>query len=126
MATRQTGFLILSAVTVLAYTGCVKAPFSPPWGGIYTSVKVPLQYEFKDGGTAYANASGSYSTRCFAWPYPIVTSFAWDDCSIQKAAQDGDLSSVSYADYEFFQILGIFRITTVRAYGPRAQQRHVD
>ncbi len=120
MAKRQTGFLILSAVTALLMAGCVKAPFSPPFGGVVTSVRVPLQYEFKDGGTPCATASGSVSSWFVQWPFYPTVSIAADDCSIQKAARDGGLSSVSYADYEYFQVLGVFGKTTVRAYGPRA------
>jgi len=36
----------------------------------------------------------------------------WD-----KAAKNGNLSKVEYADYEYFSVLGIYQKTTVTAYG---------
>ena len=120
MAKRQTGFLILSAVTVLLIAGCVKAPFSPPMG-LITSVKVPLQFELKEGGTPLATASGSASSLYFHDILITGAEFAWNDCSVQKAAQNGGLRSVSYADYDYFLVLGVFGRTTVTAYGPRSQ-----
>lgn len=124
MATRQTGFLGLLAVAGMLAAGCVKAPFSPPFGGIVTSVKVPLQFDAKAGGVSYSRASGSYSTMGLAYPLnPMAVSIAWDNCAIQKAAEDGDLTQVNYVDYEFFQVLGIFKKTTVTAYGTRAPNK---
>jgi hypothetical protein len=123
MALRQTGFLALCAAAGCLAVGCVKAPFAPPMGGIVTSVKVPLQFECPEGGLPFSTASGSYSSMSFAWPYPVASSFAWDDCSIQRAAEDGDLAQVNYVDYEFFQVLGIFKKTTVTAYGTRASNK---
>ena len=123
MATGQTGFLVPGAVAAaLLFAGCVsvKAPFSPP-GGLFTSVKAPLQVEFPEGGVACAAASGSASSLYFHDPLITGASFAWDDCSMQAAAREGRLASVSYADYECCQVLGIFGKTTVTAYGPRAR-----
>ena len=125
MATRQTGFLILSAVAVLLTAGCgtpLKAPFTPPCGIIVTSVKAPLQYNFHEGGKAYAKAYGEASSLFFQY----YGSFAWDDCSVEKAARNGGLTNVSYADYETVMILGIFGKTTVRAYGTRTEQAHTN
>ncbi len=124
MAIRQTGFLIFGAVAALMVMGCAspEAPFSPPKGFVYSSVKAPLQIEFKEGGEACATAEGEASSLFLHdWLFTGI-SIGWKDCSIQRAAQEGGLSSVSYADYETFTLLGFFGKTTVRAYGTRPGQ----
>jgi len=52
--------------------------------------------------------------------------FAFQECDIASAAQDGSLVSVDYADYEYFQVFGIFGTMKVRAYGAKAENKVQD
>lgn len=42
---------------------------------------------------------------------------AFDDASIQKAAKNGGLSKIYYADYEAKSVLGVFGMFTTKVYG---------
>ncbi len=109
----------LLAVAVLAAgAGCIqyRAPFKPAQGAIFTGIKAPLQTNFKQA-TVYAT-SGSVSSLYVHDILITGLDFAWDDCSIQKAAANGGLAHVEYAEYEMMQVLGVFGKMTVRAYGP--------
>ena len=103
---------LIAAITVIC--GCVSAPFVPPQGFLFTSLKAPLTIDFES--TPVCNKSGSAKeTYCMAC-HPAC-SFAWGDCSIEAAKKDGKLTEIGYADYEILNILGFWRETTVTAYG---------
>lgn len=123
MAARQTGVLAVLAVTLALNTGCIqmRAPFQPPSGALLTSVSVPLQTEFGPNGVPNSMCKGSASSMYFHDFLITGMSFAWDDCSIAKAAMNGRLETVTHADYEFFHVLGIFGRLTVHAYGTPMQ-----
>ena len=120
----QVYFLGIVVVIVLFINGCViaKAPFVPPKGGIVTMMKAPLQIEFPEKGVGYSSTSGSASTLYVHDPIFTGMSFAWNACSIKEATQNGKLTNVEYADYECFQVLGIFGKTTVKVYGTPCTQ----
>lgn len=116
--------LIKGSLRVLCITlccllvGCAshyKAPFHPPTGYLFSDYKAPLQTKFNQT-PAQPKGHGKASTLCLYLPFYL--SFAWDDCSVEEAARDGNLAAVDYSDYEFFTILGIFGKMTVHAYGP--------
>lgn len=44
-------------------------------------------------------------------------SFAWDSATIERIAREGGITTVSYADYDFMHVMGVFAITTIRVYG---------
>lgn len=108
--------VILAACLLTA--GCVafRAPFKPPQGGLFTNIKAPLQTDFHD---TPAQPAGHGKVSSFYLFVPFVNlSFAWEDCSVAKAVENGTLAAVDYADYEMFSVLGVFGRMTVHAYGP--------
>ena len=108
---------LLGICIALVSCGCmVQSKFRPPLGLLYTQVKAPLTTDFDE--TVVRDHYGE-STSIFLMEPILGTSYAWDDCSLEKAAKDGNLKSVDYADYEFKLILGMFGQTTVRAYGEK-------
>lgn len=105
--------LVMGCGSTIAYL----APFSPPQGMLFGQVKAPLTVDFDS--TPVATNYGEASTFYVRDPVFTGMDFAWDECNIQTAMENGNLSTVEYADYETFQVLGIFGITKVRAYGLR-------
>ena len=110
--------LIVVAVVVAATSGCVmfNAPVVPPTGVIYTKWKAPLTTDFKN--TKRDGKVGRAETHhIMLWPISSMLSLTWDDASIEKAAANGGISQVAYADYEWTQVLGIYANLAVIAHG---------
>ena len=108
--------LALFGLSLLVLCGCVgpKSEFSPPLG-IFASYKAPLLIDFDKG--SISSESGNASTEYFYMPFTYgLLRFAWDDCSLNTAAENGRLNKVGTADYEFLNILGIYAKTTVHVY----------
>lgn len=118
--------LILAAAAALLGSSCVgsfKAPFQPPTGAIFAQGKAPLSVDF-DQTPVETAASGQASTLFVCIPFTYGSmSFAWDDASLERAARNGGVSKVQYADYEYFQILGLFGRMTVHARGEGGASR---
>ena len=95
---------------MVAVAGCYTAPVIPPLGGIYSDYNAPLTTEFngQDAVPLKEGASASYS---------ILGLIAWGDCSVRSAAKAGDIYTVSYCDYRYHNVLGIYQEFTVIARG---------
>ena len=107
-------FLGLSLVII---TGCAspRAEFMPPLGAFYTNYKAPLLIDYNE--TPVEDKEGTASAQYFRVPYPnLRLDFAWDGCSIKEACENGKITKVGTADYEFFSILGIYAKTTVHVH----------
>lgn len=122
MMNRRFVAILLLLPAVLLVMGCgagalYRAPFQPPQGILFSQGKAPLTVDFDS--TPVATDHGEASSFYFYEPIFTRMSFAWDPCDIETAKENGNLSTVAYADYETLQILGIFGITKVRAYGLR-------
>ena len=90
---------ILTATACLTLCGC-----------IYSNVRVPMSSEFRT--TRTAAKSGEATTHSVAW---LV---AWGDAGLQKAAANGQLSSIEYADRAFVNIaFGLYMSNTTVVYG---------
>ena len=99
---------ILSASFVCAVLcGCVSAPFQPPVG-LVAHVKAPLS---TDGNWKVGMKSGSASVQS------VLGLYAWGDCSITAAAENGGLRRIDFVDYEYNNVIGIWQKATVTAYG---------
>ncbi|MCD6569190.1 MAG: hypothetical protein J7L53_00625 [Deltaproteobacteria bacterium] len=98
-------------------TGCAfyLAPFQPPQGGILTNVKAPLSVNFDS--TPVCSTYGDASTFYVRDILLTGQTIAWGRCDIETAAKNGNLATVEYADYEYLQVLGIFGLMKVTAYG---------
>jgi len=91
-------------------TGCmgIRAPFQPPDGGIVSSYKAPLSTE---GNWKTGSKMGQSSA------INVIGVVTVGDCSIKAAMQNGGLKEVNYADYEYFNILGLYQKITVQVTG---------
>lgn len=100
--------LVLSAIT-LSLTGCITAPFVPPTGA-FSQFKAPLDVDFQDTDMTGVK-KGTAET------ISILGLVAVGDASSQAAAQNGGITKIVHADYEYFNVLGFFQKTTVIVYG---------
>ena len=98
---------LLVLAGLCAVCGCVSAPFMPPMGLISTT-KAPLSTE---GNWKVGLRSGKAESKS------VLGLYAWGDCSITKAAQNGGLTRVDFVDYQYDNIIGIWQKVTVTAYG---------
>lgn len=102
--------LVLGCMVVLYCSGCaIVAPVVPPQGGLYSQTKAPISTDFVNTSVGSKQGQASASS--------ILGLIATGDCSIQAAAQAGGIKTITHADYEFFNILGIYTKTTVIVYG---------
>ena len=89
-------------------TGCLVAPFQPPQGTVYSKYAAPLSTEgnlkqgTKRGSTEVVTVLGLVSTG---------------DCSLKKAMDNGGIKEAYYADYEYFNVLGVYQKTTLNVTG---------
>lgn len=102
--------LYIIATVVLSLTGCLRAPFVPPQGIAFSQTKAPLDVDFNDTQIASMNRGTSEVIN-------ILGLFSFGDASAKTAAENGRISTIVHADYEHFNILGIFQKTTVIVYG---------
>jgi len=96
---RNTLFTRLTVFACLALSGC-----------IYTNVRMPMSTEFRN--TRTVTQTGTATNRSVVW---LV---AWGDAGLQKAAANGKLTTIEYADLAFYNILfGIYMSNTTIVYG---------
>ena len=105
----------------LSVVGCAasyQADVVPPGGALFAQIKAPLTTSFNGNATGAGTSKTSRSATKFV-NIPIGGSwtFSWDEAAIGKIAADAGMTSVSYADYEFFNILGLWETFTVNVYG---------
>jgi len=107
--------LALLGLSLLVLTGCVapKSEFSPA-PGIFASYKAPLLLNYDE--TPVRGRKGTAETEYFHDILLTGLDFAWNDCSIKMASNNGHLNKIGSADYEFLNILGIYAKTTVHVY----------
>jgi hypothetical protein len=99
------GLLAIALVT----SGCAgffSAPVVPPLAFVYTNVQAPLDADHDE--TQLGTKQGSASTQ------NVLGIVSWGDASTSAAAKDGNVTVIRHADYEFFNVLGVYsRFTTV-------------
>ncbi len=98
----------------LGAAGCAmnpSAPFRPAQGAFFNNTTAPLSTEYAVATPVLGTRSGQASAS------NVLGLFAFGDCGIRAAAENGKLRTVSYADYTNFNILGIYQRTTVTVYG---------
>ena len=126
--------LLLPPVLVCALaSGCAnlyRSPVRPfagaPHGGrgavmgggfIYSEYKAPLTTDF-DATPAEAPRVGRASTAYIMLPLIVVfIDLAFEDASVAKAARNGGITKVHYADHEFVSVLGLYGTYTTTVYG---------
>ena len=97
---------VLSLIFMMS--ACTIAPFTPPQTMLYTSIKAPLSIEFDK--TELGSKKGKANS------YSFLGLISVGDVSIQKAAQNGNITKVNHADYAHFNLL-FFQKTSVIVYG---------
>lgn len=102
--------IFVLATMVLSLTGCLTAPFVPPPGMAFSQFDAPLDVDFQN-----TDMSGMKQGK--AETMSILGLFAFGDASSKAAAENGQISKIVHADYEYFNILGIIQKTTVIVYG---------
>ena len=116
MKTRYLLVLIIPAFFALA--GCAtprNAPVIPTSALFYRHYKAPLDVNYQ--GEGFGTKTGTSTARYLFVPWPLPIDIAWDDAAIKKAADDGNITTVKGADYEFLQVIGLYAEVTVHAYG---------
>lgn len=107
---KQVLFATVLAFIGLSLVGCIRAPFVPPQGYAFSQTKAPLDVDFNDTQMTGMN-------RGTAEVINILGLFSFGDASAKTAAENGRISTIVHADYEHFNILGLFQKTTVIVYG---------
>jgi len=94
---------------VLAVSGCAgffSAPVVPPLAFVYTNIQAPLDADHDE--TQLGTKRGVASTQ------NILGLVSWGDASTSAAAQNGNVSVIRHADYEFYNVFGVYsRFTTI-------------
>jgi len=89
--------------------GVYGAPVIPSSGLLFARIDAPLSLNYDQ--TPITNKRGEAASES------ILGLIAIGDASIQKAADNGGITKVHYADYRFENILGIYSKFTTVAYG---------
>jgi hypothetical protein len=101
-------FLFFFALLFLASCGpWIKAPVIPPTGA-FTYMTSP--YSAESDGTIGDRMGESTCTG-------VLWLFSFGDCSIEAAAEDGNLKKINYVSYDLTNILGIYTGMTTKVYG---------
>ena len=100
---------LTAATAALCLAGCLNAPFQPPTGMAFSQYQAPLSIDHNK--TAITAKKGQAESIC------ILGLVSLGDCSTQAAAQAGGLTTVEHADYDYYNVLGVFQRTTVIVYG---------
>ncbi|MFC1736865.1 TRL-like family protein [Candidatus Hydrogenedentota bacterium] len=105
---RLCGCLLL--VSTIFMSGCVSfsSPVVPGFGGV-SLYKAPLDINFDE--TDLGEKTGESSVHTILW----VVSFG--DCGANAAAKDGGIEVIKHADYEHFNVLGMYSRYTTIVYG---------
>jgi len=109
-------------VVALFLGGCASAyqgaqiPVMPPLGVLFGSHRAPLQTDFE--ATPIGSKVGTAKTKLLREPfYTRLPIAAWGNASIEEAAKEGQISTVTHVDYAILNVLGIYIEFTVRAFG---------
>ncbi len=101
-------FLGLASTLTLCtmLSGCLVAPVMPPVGVIFTDYQAPLDFD--------QESSEVGSKQGMAETISILGLVALGDASINTAAQNGGISEIYGADYQYFNVVGVYqRYTTI-------------
>ncbi len=105
---KRLALALMLGVSIFLLSGCLVAPVVPPYGQIFTDYKAPLDYDQQ------ASKSGADLKEGKAETMSVLGLVALGDASINTAAQNGGITVVHGADYEYFNVLGVYqRFTTV-------------
>ena len=103
--------LVVAVCGVLLFsTGCAyRTPVMPPAGVLFSDFKAPLGSEYT--GQSVETKQGQASS------FSVLCLFAFGDCSLQAAAKEGRLSTITHCDYSYLNVMGVFQKFTIIAHG---------
>src|SRR5262245_52565035 len=97
---------LLSAIALPAclflLNACLIAPVVPPIGYVYSDLRAPLDVDYQ--------ATPAGGKKGVAESMSIAGLVAIGDSSAEAAAQNGGVSTIENADYEFFNVLGVYQV----------------
>lgn len=99
-------FFAILLISAMLFSGCAFVG-SPVVGGVYTDVYAPLAATSNSVGTKVGTAEAT----------SILGIVATGDASINQAAKNGNITSISHVDYHATSILGVYATFTVMVYG---------
>lgn len=94
---------------VLPLAGCLSAPVIPPMGIAYSEFQAPLDVDYSD-----TDVSGR---RGVSESFSILGLVAMGDASAAEAARAAGIDTITHADYEFFNVLGVYQRYRTVVYG---------
>jgi hypothetical protein len=95
-------------VVVGLLSGCYISPVVPPTGALYTNYSAPQS----------VGARGSLGQKTGkAQAKSILGMVSWGDASVSAAAREGGINKINHADYDFFNLLGIYQSYATVVYG---------
>jgi len=102
------GLFVLPFCAILL-TGCLTAPVIPPTGAMFSQFKAPLDIDYQ--ATPVRGKVGTAQTQS------ILGLVAWGDASARTAADNAGISKIEYADYDYFNVLGVYQRYDTIVYG---------
>jgi hypothetical protein len=93
-------------------TGCAlffSAPVIPGSAFVYANTRAPMDVDFERTEVGPKRGRASVTT--------ILALVSFGDASAASAANDGGISTIRHADYEYYNILGIYQRFTTVVYG---------
>lgn len=98
---KRIALAVSCALAAVAFTGCLRAPVIPPPGIIFTDYSAPLDHDFDR--TQVGMRTGTAET------ISILGLVALGDASTRTAASNGGITTVHGADYNYFNVLGVYQ-----------------
>ena len=102
---------LLVGLIVVGLSGCMVAPIVPPIGIGFTEFTAPLDPDFNQTAMPTDHKTGTSES------ISILGLIALGDASTEEAARDGDITVIDHADYEYFNVLGVFQRYNTIVYG---------
>ena len=101
---------IVALVLASVVCGCASfsSPVVPGFGGV-SMYKAPLDIDFDE--TDLGEKKGQSSVHTILW------AVSFGDCGANAAAKAGGIEIIKHADYEYFNILGLYSRYTTIVYG---------
>jgi len=102
--------LMLAVVICVGAAGCYVTPVKPPPGWIVANFKAPLSADNQE-----VRIAGAKTGTATVENYLGIISTG--DCSLEEATKDVGIKKISYVDYEYFNVLGVYQRFTVIVHG---------
>lgn len=102
--------LMLAVAVCVGAAGCYVTPVKPPPGWIVSNIRAPLSADNQGVSTVGAK-TGTATVENYLG---IIST---GDCSIERAVKDVKITKISYCDYEYFNVLGVYQRFTIIVHG---------